>query len=448
MVKIHDSLAGSILNNISQDTEKSLFNISSFDKLEMCDDYTSPIWLEEVYANNVFIQKIILLYPSEMVKKFPSLKHTSPTGLTLSPETATGLSGSTLQEREKEYTNLFHTILEKLDAASIIKDSLVKTNIYGSYLLFLKTNVQKINTPINSDEEVIELIPYPFHLTDKITKLNNGVDHIEYYVLDNKKIHHSRVIRFDSTTNLNQTFCAPSLLKNIYPYYVDYLEALKTTRQLANSHSSPILKLKDLVAKLGKNPDTRNNIKERMLLVQNSLQHMNPIAIDKEQEELEYVERSLSGVKELVEISRQAFIGATDIPEALLFGFRSSGGGLSDTGLWERTYVASRTRTKQLLLNNLYLTLIRQNLNIDNISLYYPETLELTPLEKAEMDERLMRTEKLKQEALNIQLQNNLLLQNGNSPDTLNNTTSIRQTTTPTQRIQERDRDSTKAKFA
>ena len=348
------------------------------------------LYLENIFKYNSYIQRVVMTYPGEITKYYPSILKNGK------------------EDKNNKDTLKFHQELQKLNAKKILKDSLIKTNIYGSYLIFLKTNSNiKQNKELSENEIITQLHPYPFTKVGKKIEIENGVEIIKYYTLDGVDIHHSRVIRLDSSPVLHINETPPSLIQLVYPFYKNYIDILKTSRRLIKSQSTPVIMIKDLLSKLLRGGrDIRSKLLGRISLVNESLLKMNPIAVDKEQEAISFGERGLTGVSDTVEDAKMAFIGASEVPGSILFQQSSRGGLFGDSTIGERMFLSQTTRNKQIILDEFYIKLIKQNLSIEDFVLEYAETLVLTPLENAEMKEREARGNKMKEETTTLKLNN------------------------------------------
>ena len=143
------------------------------------------VQLENIFKYNPFIQRAITTYPGEITKFFPIINKNN-------------------SEKDEELTKRLHKELQKLNTKYILRDVLIKTNIYGSYLIFLKTNsLSRTDKELGENEIITELNPYPFHKVGRDIEILNGIEKITYYIVDGVKIHHSRVIRFDSSPVLH-----------------------------------------------------------------------------------------------------------------------------------------------------------------------------------------------------------------------------------------------------
>ncbi len=331
--------------------------------------------LEELFEKNIILERICKFYPNRLTRNIPEV-HNISTG-----------------EIEPRVNSEFQSLIIHSGIQKRITDAFIKANIYGSYLLIFD----------DSDDDKY-FYPYPFELTQRELSRFSGDDEVTNYRIGDVEIEVSDVVRLDASFCLKPNMRATSLIEKCLPSYINFIKALRAFDKICISLSTPVVKLKSLASKLAKFKETREFIQRRIMLINDSLLNMSPIAIDLENESLEYLERNLTGVISLFEISVTSLVAFSQIPEQYLLGTRVHSSNTSDMGLADRVLIGSQTEMYHSDLKSIYWRLIRRLTdNYSDLTLSFPEVIELTPIELVELNERKARAKKLEQEALTIE---------------------------------------------
>lgn len=148
-----------------------------------------------------------------------------------------------------------------------------------------------------------------------------------------RKIHHSRVIRFDGImlppdVMIREFGWGMSLIEAIYTDYDNWSRGLNATVRMLEDFSLFIYKmaqLKELVAE-----QDEELIAARIRTLRQGIKSMGGAVIDSNGEDISFANRQFAGIDGVSDKLRDAFIGATGIPHDKMFG--ESPSGLGATG--------------------------------------------------------------------------------------------------------------------
>ena len=352
-------------------------NNSIFDDCSLDCRQFNHTQLEKLYSDNELLQTVCNFYPEEATKLIPKIN----------------LLSEDLKDYEAYVNKEFSDYLITHNIQEMICDVLIRTNVYGSYLL-IKDEYSGGNI----------FNPYPFHMTSPIINIVNGLEKITGYNIGGLEVSHRDVIRLDSGRQLLEHHICKSFLARIIPFYKNYIRAIKKVDRIFQSQSTVILSISELINKLSKGKRTstsksaKEQIRERLMLIDNSLQKMSPLALDKEEERLEYLDQNLVGVTDLFNVEVDALASVTQLPRQIIVG-----GNTYKLSIDERLTIAGNTAKKQKQLTPIYKSIVGYLFGYDlAYAIDYPPTIEMTPTERAELKEREQRAEKLNQEHLNL----------------------------------------------
>ena len=234
--------------------------------------------------------------------------------------------------------------LEDLDALNAVADAWRWARLYGGALLIMVVNDgQKMDTPLNlatanklSSLQVVESqfvtpvgfnpglgarafrrpefyqITVPFGSNDKV-----------------RQVHRSRVIRFDGvrvapTRMIEKNGWGPSILDRIFTELEQLGTVMGYCRSVMHDISLQVYKLSGLREQLCGSPSDQQNIRQVMETIRMSVDNLHVLALDAEDDFVE-VNRSVAGLKELVDKFIDALVRATDMPRTVLLGETPSG---------------------------------------------------------------------------------------------------------------------------
>lgn len=345
-----------------------------------------------MYEQTPLLSLICEFYPERMLKgEFVNFSFTDDT------------------EEDETLSRSFYDWLTNYSLTDSIYDALVKANIYGTYLLLVdveESGDRNLSDPLDKSKvrEIIKMKGVRFDLAE--VEVRDSEEDFQlgiagtYYKIGNDEWHESRVLRFDTTSIIEDPKeSSLSLLVKVESDYNYYVQVHETVEKITTSASVPVLGIEGLGAKLN-DPDTREFVQRRLALAKESIERMGAIAIDKKTESFEYEERNLSGLGDIVQIGKDRLSAATGIPETSLFQRSSQGGGLSDSGLGERALVAGKTsalQTRQLKTPVTFLAELWAAMSnyTGKITFDFAPTLELTRKEVAEIEKLEAETEKI-----------------------------------------------------
>ena len=277
--------------------------------------------------------------------------------------------------------------LEDLDALNAVADAWRWARLYGGALLIMVVNDgSKMDKPLNLEKanklsslQVIEsqfVTPVGFNPGlgarafrrpewYEISGLNVGADD-----KGPKRVHRSRVIRFDGVRvapnrMIEKNGWGPSVLDRIYTQLDQLGQVMGYCRAVMHDISIQVYKLDGLREQLCGSDQSQAEMRTVMETIRMSVDNLHVLALDTADDFVE-VNRSVAGLKELVDKFVDALVRATPYPRTVLLG--EAPGGLNASGESEvRTYLdyVAAQQNLQLtpVLNELLTVLfaVRQN---------------------------------------------------------------------------------------
>lgn len=273
---------------------------------------------------------------------------------------------------EAEIVEAYQEYEQNLEVANRFADAQIQANIYrGAAIVILADDGRKADQPIDQRnlKRIIGLeVLNSQQIRPEMTDIWNP-EHVNHYEIilpryfQNRndpqpkngsnyfRIHRDRVIRFDGvryppSMMLKFDGWGGSLLELIWEDYRTYISAIKAASALLTDYSFFILKeagLKDLV--ISSTQEAQDQLTNRYRNLRMTISALGGLAIDKDFEEVDFVNRALNGVDSLIDKLREVFIGSTNIPHDQLFG--ESPSGLGATGEDERRVWAKTTHEFQ-----------------------------------------------------------------------------------------------------
>ena len=249
--------------------------------------------------------------------------------------------------------------LEDLDALNAVADAWRWSRLYGGALLIMvvndggsmetKLNLNKANRL--SSLQVIEsqfVTPAGFNpgLGARAFRRPEWYEIAGFSVGSQdkkpKRVHRSRVIRFDGVRvapnrMIEKNGWGPSVLDRIYTQLDQLGQVMGYCRSVMHDISIQVYKLNGLREQLCGSDQAQSEIRAVMETLRMSVDNLHVLALDTEDEFVE-VNRSVSGLKELVDKFVDALVRATPYTRGVLLG--ESPGGLNANGESEtRTYL-------------------------------------------------------------------------------------------------------------
>lgn len=266
--------------------------------------------------------------------------------------------------------------LQNLDKPTNVNASLKAFNALHRWELY--ANYPDMNFDITSPDYLKPLV-YTYQ-----PQIGGGTGTVGF-----KKIHNSRIIRFDGITlpdhlfSTNQ-FWGDSLLNALMNSIRNYQSANDSAASILQDFRVALLKIKNLADKIGSDDDQAILNRLEMVNLCRSIAKM--VVIDADGEEFDYKISAVTGVKDLIDKVENKLVAETNVPRTILLG--ESPTGMGGTGRHEQgnwyDYVANQQQVylKPKLMQ--VLRMIAQVLKIDASNM----DLEFNPL--WQMDETEM----------------------------------------------------------
>lgn len=223
------------------------------------------------------------------------------------------------------------------------------------------------------------------------------------------RVHRSRILRFpgDSLHGSAINYNAgrnDSILQSMFDAFSQFFMGLGSSSAMLADYSVFIYKLNGLAKLIQQGK--QDELMQRFLTIQMGMSTMKGLAMDAEKEDGSFVQRSYSGVKDILEQLLEQLVASTDMPRYKLLGSSSKEGlGSANKGEAERYDWASRVNSWQVdnwddaLRYCVRLALlakdgITRGKLPDDYGIIWKNTLQLTPLEEAEL--RLKKAQEAK----------------------------------------------------
>jgi phage-related protein (TIGR01555 family) len=188
-----------------------------------------------------------------------------------------------------------------------------------------------------------------------------------------------------------------SVLQGPYQYLRNWNAANQGAANMLTDSSQAVLKIRQFAEMLGSEPLLVFTNRMRILEMARSLRIM---PIDAENEEFQYVERTFSGVFELIDRAAQALAGAVGIPQTIYFGRAPAGlnaTGEADIRGWYDKVRAQRETSYEPGLETI-VQIIAKSLDLSNPDQWgvsWPSLWQETAKEEAETNKLVADTDKL-----------------------------------------------------
>ena len=211
-----------------------------------------------------------------------------------------------------------------------------------------------------------ELIPYqinsniesPYFGEPAIYRLQTSqpTDFVQRY------IHHSRILRFDGDRlprrlRIQNQWWGQSIYVKTLETIKDYHTAHKSSVAALADFSVGVTKMKNL-HELISTPEGEKLIKTRLEIMNYSKSMLRTILIDAEDEEFQYVNRQLNGVKDIVDHASGRYVTASQMPHTIALGEGAQGLG-SDGKSEQRDWYDFVSNQQELVLKPRLDTLFR-----------------------------------------------------------------------------------------
>lgn len=194
------------------------------------------------------------------------------------------------------------------------------------------------------------------------------------------------VLREESFGWGNHSYSNASVLDTFYSAFLGWIQSNGAAIQMLDSHSAFIMKMKNLALKVnGKNTD---ELSGRFKMILQGLKKVKGIFIDANQEDAQFINRTYSGVKDILDCIESYMASASDTPREFLVEPRTKVDGISSAAreeLAQSIDLYKDTHIKPILQKILKVWSLWAETDTitDPIEPVFGASLILTPTEKA-----------------------------------------------------------------
>ena len=160
-------------------------------------------------------------------------------------------------------------------------------------------------------------------------------------VIENEEllIHHSRLIRFDGEKLPSRLFTRnnywhSSIYSRLHNPIRNYSTAHDTIATIVQEVNQPVYKIMGLSEAVSQDEDEL--VVKRLQIINMLRSSLRAVVLDAE-DEFQFMQTAVQGVPELVQLTKDRLVAATDIPHTRLLGESPNGGGIGETGKSELT---------------------------------------------------------------------------------------------------------------
>jgi hypothetical protein len=209
-----------------------------------------------------------------------------------------------------------------------------------------------------------------------------------YYYNKHETIHHTKVINFVSRSR------GKSLVNKFHKYWSLYWYALLSASSLISRKDFAVLVREGLDEDLQLNENPDDYLKSILEGAYQTIEKEGVLLLDSSYTKAEIVSRDLANIEPIIKQLKGAAIGASLLPEQVLFGYADRGVGLGSVDLRERTEIASNVDT---LINNWKpkLELLLKLHGYRNFELNFKPSLKLSLVEQGEIYKMFAEADKL-----------------------------------------------------
>lgn len=292
----------------------------------------SDVYLDESQYNKLYekarvFQNMVNLIPEDANLEYPVV-HT------------TKKLNTELIQQELQAVKAKGEPLEQLDLKGAVTLCGVYARLYGDGFIFMGIrdgreasepvdweNVQGIDWVVVRSKYEVSLYPQ----REQIVNYGSGVLASDLVQEDENirgvSFHSSRVFRMVGVsrhgTSLQRDQYNSSVIDGVYSDYVRYLRAIKSGSDMLESHSTFKFGISGLSAKALKS-SVVSGLRTRFQNILDGIRIIGGVMYDKETENAEYITRSYSGVKDILEHLKSWLVGNSGLPQNKLFGSAAS----------------------------------------------------------------------------------------------------------------------------
>ncbi len=305
-------------------------------------------WYDRLYTSSGVIHNIVTTLPRDATRHDINI-----------------LIDGTEDKNVLDYLNDLQVVSRGIDEQSfkdVLYQALVFSRLYGDgFVICGYSDTKDLGKPLSKkgnlrldwitvrsrNEISIDMNKRAYQLHIDNTSFKANVKNLK----DRVEVHPSRVVRFqgvelfERALQTNQYFNR-SIIDLIYSEYCRFDSTLESVSKMLKSHSAFSYAIKDLsgIVKQGKEELIRNRFK----LILESIEGIGGIAHDKENESVSYLNRSYSGLNDLIDQLKASLLSVSGLPAYKLFNVASSNA-MSTSADAERIDWSDRVATYQHL---------------------------------------------------------------------------------------------------
>lgn len=216
----------------------------------------------------------------------------------------------------------------------------------------------------------------------------------EIYTIDNLRIHHSRVLRFDGIPVPREVFIrndywGSSILQRVYDAIINSQQVAEETASMTAEAKVDVIGIENLIGQIA---DCReSDIISRFSLANTMKSNRGMLILDKDYEHYEQKQLSFSALPQLIQQYLNIAAAAADVPATRLLG--TSAPGLNATGAEERKNYHEMIESKQEVklspqMEKFDEILVRSALGFmpDDFSFFWNPLSTMSEVEKAQIE--------------------------------------------------------------
>ena len=376
--------------------------LGAFDPLLSQENPLSSLRLSETHYNSLYeqariFQNMVNLIPEDSNLEYPLV------------QTLGDFNPKDLQ-KDLEAIPAYGEPLEQIDLKGAVTLAGIYSRLYGDGFIFMGFRDGKDpSEPL--DWDAVEGIDWVFvrskyevsinTLRETIT--NHGSGYNAASVLGNTDkssslrgipFHYTRVYRMTGVsrhgTSLHSDHFNLSVIDGVYNDYTRYLQAVTNSANMLASHSTFKFAMSGLSAKVTKS-SLVVALRRRLENIMSGIQILGGVLYDKDNEDAEYVDRSYSGVNDILQHLKDWMVGNSGLPMNKLFGSAAASSLSSQSEGEEKQWaeIIERYRSSQVLpFYRLVLKaiLLEQNVDPDTVMIEFESFNKMTDKEKAETE--------------------------------------------------------------
>lgn len=365
---------------------------------------------EALYENHRFFQNLVNLIPEDANQDYPRFL----------------VDDEALESDEilKDLLNVkcVGEYLEPIDIRGALLLAGVYSRLYGDAFIFLGIDDgQKSTEPVDWDN--VKGLKWAIVRNKYEVGLDYFNDSVDYYSTQitreslqqgdlaqtSQKFHISRIIRFEGTERHGEAFNSDgfnmSVIDGVFHAYKLYMSALTNGADMLDSHSAFKFGIKGLSAKATK-ANMVTALRRRFENILDGIRIIGGVMYDQDLEEAEYIQRSYSGVNDLMNHLQEWLLGTSGMPRHKLFGASAQGslseGSEGEARQWAETI--ERYRCMQVIPAYEYLTkIILAARKVDTgCRVEFEEFLKIKPIEEQERNLKTAQVRKTRAEEFKI----------------------------------------------